>query len=55
MIDGSTANVRILVNDVAGSVAFYVHHVGFSPEHVFPAFADVRRGHHRWCYSAAGW
>jgi catechol 2,3-dioxygenase-like lactoylglutathione lyase family enzyme len=46
-IDDTTANVRILVDDVAASVEFYVGHFGFSVAHAFPAFADVRRGHLR--------
>ena len=48
MIDDSTANVRLLVDDVAASVDFYTRHFGFQVLHAFgPAFADVRRGHLR--------
>lgn len=47
IIDDTTANVRILVDDVAASVEFYVRQFGFTAAHVFPAFADVRRGHLR--------
>lgn len=39
-----TVHVRILVDDVDASVAFYCDHFGFEPLNVFPAFADVRRG-----------
>lgn len=44
MTDDSTVNVRLLVDDVDASVAFYCRHFGFEPLNVFPAFADVRRG-----------
>jgi catechol 2,3-dioxygenase-like lactoylglutathione lyase family enzyme len=47
MIDDSTANVRILVDDVDTSVDFYTRHFGFSVLNSFPAFADVQRGHLR--------
>lgn len=47
MIDDSTANVRLLVDDVEASVEFYTRHFGFRVLHVHPAFADVRRGHLR--------
>ncbi|MFN8023747.1 MAG: VOC family protein [Acidimicrobiales bacterium] len=48
MIDDSTANVRLLVDDVAESLEFYTRHFGFEVLHAFPpAFADVRRGHLR--------
>ena len=41
MIDDSTANVRLLVDDVAASVDFYTRHFGFQVLHAF------RRGHLR--------
>lgn len=44
MADDPTVHVRILVDDVEASVAFYCRHFGFEPLNVFPAFADVRRG-----------
>jgi len=47
VIDDSIANVRLLVDDVAASVDFYVRHFGFEVLHAFPPFADVRRGHLR--------
>ena len=47
MIDDATANVRILVDDVAASVEFYVRHFGFEVLNAFPPFADVQRGHLR--------
>ena len=47
MIDDTTANVRLLVDDVTASVEFYTRHFGFAVLHEFPAFADVQRGHLR--------
>jgi catechol 2,3-dioxygenase-like lactoylglutathione lyase family enzyme len=48
VIDDSTANVRLLVDDVAASLDFYTQHFGFEVLHAFPpAFADVQRGHLR--------
>ncbi len=47
MVDDSTVNVRILVDDVDASVEFYTRHFGFSVLNTFPAFADVQRGHLR--------
>jgi catechol 2,3-dioxygenase-like lactoylglutathione lyase family enzyme len=47
MIDDTTANVRIIVDDVAASVDFYTRHFGFTVLHAFPPFADVQRGHLR--------
>jgi catechol 2,3-dioxygenase-like lactoylglutathione lyase family enzyme len=47
VIDDSTANVLILVDDVAESVDFYTRHFGFTVLNQFPAFADVQRGHLR--------
>ena len=48
MIDDSTANVRILVDDVASSVEWYTRHLGFQVLNAFPpVFADVQRGHLR--------
>lgn len=44
MTDDPTVHVRLLVDDVDASVAFYCQHFGFEPLNVFPAFADVRRG-----------
>jgi catechol 2,3-dioxygenase-like lactoylglutathione lyase family enzyme len=38
------ANVRYLVDDVAAAVDFYTTHLGFTPNTVAPAFADVIRG-----------
>ncbi|MET0145894.1 MAG: VOC family protein [Ilumatobacteraceae bacterium] len=43
MPDDPTANVRILVDDVAASVDFYTRHFGFRVLNAFPAFADVQR------------
>lgn len=40
-------SVRIIVNDVAESVDFYVRHFGFEVLNQFPPFADVRRGNLR--------
>jgi catechol 2,3-dioxygenase-like lactoylglutathione lyase family enzyme len=47
MIDDTTANVRIIVDDVAASVDFYTRHFGFEVLNAFPPFADVQRGHLR--------
>ena len=47
MIDDTTANVRILVDDVAASVEWYTRHFGFTVLNHFPPFADVQRGHLR--------
>jgi catechol 2,3-dioxygenase-like lactoylglutathione lyase family enzyme len=47
MPDDALVNVRILVHDVAASVDFYTRHFGFTTRNVFPAFADVQRGHLR--------
>lgn len=47
MIDDTTANVRILVDDVDASVEFYARHLGFTVLNHFPPFADVQRGHLR--------
>src|SRR5215475_9650171 len=41
----STVTVRYMVDDVAGSLAWYVQHLGFTElSKALPAFADVRRG-----------
>jgi catechol 2,3-dioxygenase-like lactoylglutathione lyase family enzyme len=41
-------NVRYMVNDVDGAVAFYTTHLGFTLiSSAAPAFADVSRGHLR--------
>lgn len=47
MPDDPTVNVRILVDDVDASVAFYTCHFGFTTLNSFPAFADVQRGNLR--------
>jgi catechol 2,3-dioxygenase-like lactoylglutathione lyase family enzyme len=45
MSQPETVNVRYMVDDVEGAVAWYVNHLGFSviSSHA-PAFADVSRG-----------
>ena len=45
MSQPETVNVRYMVDDVEGAVAWYVNHLGFSviSNHA-PAFADVSRG-----------
>jgi catechol 2,3-dioxygenase-like lactoylglutathione lyase family enzyme len=45
MSQRETVNVRYMVDDVEGAVAWYVNHLGFSviSNHA-PAFADVSRG-----------
>jgi catechol 2,3-dioxygenase-like lactoylglutathione lyase family enzyme len=45
MSQPETVNVRYMVDDVDGAVAWYVNHLGFSviSNHA-PAFADVSRG-----------
>ena len=41
----TTVNVRYMVNDVEGAVAFYTTHLGFElMSNQAPAFADVARG-----------
>jgi catechol 2,3-dioxygenase-like lactoylglutathione lyase family enzyme len=47
MRDDATVSVRILVEDVPASVAFYTRHFGFDVLTSFPAFADVQRGNLR--------
>jgi catechol 2,3-dioxygenase-like lactoylglutathione lyase family enzyme len=48
MPDDPTVSVRILVDDVDASIAFYTRHFGFDVLHAFPpAFADVQRGNLR--------
>jgi catechol 2,3-dioxygenase-like lactoylglutathione lyase family enzyme len=47
MFDDTIVNVRILVDDVAASVDFYVDHFGFTVLNAFPAFADVQHGNLR--------
>lgn len=47
MADDPIVSVRILVDDVDASVAFYTTHFGFEILNAFPAFADVQRGHLR--------
>ena len=48
-------NVRYIVNDVAGAIAFYCQHLDFEEEqHPAPAFAIVRRGDLRLLLSAPG-
>lgn len=42
-----TVHVRYMVSDVAQSLAFYVHQLGFSVETDTPAFGSVRRGNLR--------
>src|SRR5215207_4448090 len=42
------ANVRYIVDDVAGAIAFYTTHLGFTlRSDALPAFADVVRGNLR--------
>jgi catechol 2,3-dioxygenase-like lactoylglutathione lyase family enzyme len=50
----ATVNVRYMVDDVEGAVAFYTTHLGFSliSNHA-PAFADVSRGDLRLLLSGA--
>lgn len=47
MADDMPVSVRILVDDVATSVEFYVKHFGFEVLNQFPPFADVQRGNLR--------
>ena len=47
MRDDPTVSVRIIVDDVAESVGFYVRHFGFEVLNQFPPFADVKRGNLR--------
>lgn len=47
MANDTTVSVRILVDDVAASVDFYVRHFGFEVLNQFPPFADVQRGNLR--------
>lgn len=42
-----TVSVRVIVDDVAASVDFYVRHFGFEVLNQFPPFADVKRGNLR--------
>jgi catechol 2,3-dioxygenase-like lactoylglutathione lyase family enzyme len=44
-VNDETVNVRYMVDDVEGAIAFYTAHFGFSLiSDAAPAFADVRRG-----------
>lgn len=47
MSEEPLVSVRIIVDDVAASVDFYVRHLGFEILNQFPPFADVKRGNLR--------
>lgn len=47
MDNNGLVSVRVIVNDVAESVEFYVRHFGFEIMNQFPPFADVKRGNLR--------
>ena len=47
MDNNELVSVRVIVNDVAESVEFYVRHFGFEILNQFPPFADVKRGNLR--------
>ena len=47
MDNNELVSVRVIVNDVAESVEFYVRHFGFEIMNQFPPFADVKRGNLR--------
>jgi catechol 2,3-dioxygenase-like lactoylglutathione lyase family enzyme len=47
MIDDTTVNVRLIVDDVGKALDFYTTNFGFTPGIVSPAFADVMRGNLR--------